>query len=123
MSKKPYDRNRSEKEDNKQNASSRSVNRDTSGERRCYKCDALGHIAKDCGKEVPGIRCYSCGERGHKAPQCPGKLGVAASSIGNAPSAAAMGKGVATTSGRVFILTQKAAEATPEVVSGTTSFI
>ena len=56
MSKKPYDRTRSGKSDNKQNAGSRSVNRDTSGERRCYKCDAVGHIAKDCGKEVPFIR-------------------------------------------------------------------
>ena len=121
MSKKPYDRNMPRKSDVKQNAGSRSANRDTSGERRCYKCDAVGHIARDCGKDAPVIRCYSCGERGHKAPQCPGKLGVAASSIGNAPSTAVKCKGVANTSGRVFTLTQKAAEATPKVVSGTTS--
>ena len=81
----------------------------------------MGHIARGCGKEDPLIRCYSCGERGHKAPQCPGKLGVAASSVGNAPYGAAKGKGVATTSGRVFTLTQKAVGATPKVVSGTTS--
>ena len=93
------------------------------GERRCYKCDAVGHIARDCGKEVPLIRCYSCGEKGHKSPQCPGKLGVAASSTGNTPSAAAKGKGLATTAGRVFTLTEKAAGATPEVLSGTTSFL
>ena len=109
------------KSGNNQNTGSRSANRDTSGERRCFKCDAVGHISRDCGKEVPMIRCYSCGEKGHKAPQCPGKLGVAASSTGNAPSAAAKGKGVATTAGRVFTLTEKAAGATPEVVSGTTS--
>ena len=80
----------------------------------------MGHIAKDCGKEAPIIRCYSCGERGHKAPQCPGKLGAAASSVRIAPSAATKGKGVANTSERVLTLTKKTAEATLEVVSGTT---
>ena len=83
----------------------------------------MGHISIECGKEAPLIRCYSCGEKGHKAPQCSGKLGVTASSVGNASSAAAKGKGVATTAGRVFTLTDKAARATPEVVSGTTSFL
>ena len=50
VSKKPYDRNRVGKSDNKQNAGSRSTNRDTFGERRCYKCDAVGDIARECGK-------------------------------------------------------------------------
>ena len=59
---------------------------------------------------------------GHKSPSCPPKQGVAASSVGNAPSVAAKGKGVATASGRVFALTKGDAEATLEVVTGTTSF-
>ena len=59
---------------------------------------------------------------GHKSPACPSKKGAAASSVGNAPSAATKGKGVASTSRRVFALTNRDAEATPEVVIGTTSF-
>ena len=59
---------------------------------------------------------------GHKSPACPSKQGMAASSVGNAPSAAAKGKGVASTSGRVFALTKRDAEETPKVVTGITSF-
>ena len=97
------------------------MNRGPSDDRRCYKCDKVGHIARDCSKEMPHIRFFSCGEVGHKSPACPSKQGVAASSVGNAPSADAKGKGVASTSGRVFALTKGDAEATPEVVTSTTS--
>ena len=121
-SKKPYDRNRYGRADSRQNSESRSVNRGPYDDRRYFKCDKVGHISRDCGKEVPPIRCFSCGEMGHKSPSCPSKQGVAVSSVGNAPSAAAKGMGVTSTSGRVFAQTKGDAETTPEVVTGTTFF-
>ena len=120
FSKKPYDRPKSGREDGRQNGDTRSVNRSSGNTRRCFKCDETGHIAIDCqgSKQDFSVRCFTCGELGHKLPQCPKKHSVAVSFVGNAPSAANKGKGIATTSGRVFALSKKDAEAMPEVVTG-----
>ena len=43
-------------------------------ETRCYHCDDLGHIAKDCGRaNLPGRRCYNCHKfvTDHVAANCP----------------------------------------------------
>ena len=112
-------------EDNRQSSDTRSVNRASGNTRHCFKCDEPGHLARDCQgmKQEFSVRCFSCGELGHKSPQCHKKQSVATTSVGNAPSAANKGKGVATTSGRVFALTKKDVEATPEVVTGTISLL
>ncbi|XP_015432072.1 PREDICTED: uncharacterized protein LOC107188311 [Dufourea novaeangliae] len=41
---------------------------------RCYNCNKVGHISKDCSKP-PRERgsCYHCGERGHVVKNCPQK--------------------------------------------------
>ena len=86
------------------------MNRNSGEGRRCYRCDEVGHIAKDCDSHLKdrfSVKCYSCGERGHIAPYCPKKQNAAASFVGNAPTTLEKGKGVATTSGRVFTLTKK----------------
>ena len=45
--KKPYDRNQSGKGETKQNSGEQSVNRGSFDGQRCYKCDKLGHIARN----------------------------------------------------------------------------
>lgn len=35
---------------------------------RCYKCNKLGHFARDCKME--GDRCYNCNKIGHIAKDC-----------------------------------------------------
>ncbi|KAL6209459.1 hypothetical protein ACLB2K_020401 [Fragaria x ananassa] len=36
---------------------------------RCYRCDGLGHIARECHKRKTQA-CYSCGQVGHLARDC-----------------------------------------------------
>ncbi|XP_004309973.1 PREDICTED: uncharacterized protein LOC101299926 [Fragaria vesca subsp. vesca] len=36
---------------------------------RCYRCDGLGHIARECHKRKTQA-CYSCGQVGHLAREC-----------------------------------------------------
>lgn len=40
---------------------------------RCYRCESINHLAKDC-KETPiGEKCRKCGNEGHKAAECQGE--------------------------------------------------
>lgn len=51
----------------------------TSRQRRCYRCNEVGHLVRDCHLPPPqdrryehdGIKCYNCQAPGHKSPQCP----------------------------------------------------
>nr|XP_011470206.1 PREDICTED: CCHC-type zinc finger protein CG3800-like [Fragaria vesca subsp. vesca] len=36
---------------------------------RCYRCDGLGHIARECHKRKTQA-CYRCGQVGHLAREC-----------------------------------------------------
>lgn len=35
---------------------------------RCYKCNKMGHLARECKME--GDRCYNCNKIGHIAKDC-----------------------------------------------------
>lgn len=40
--------------------------------RCCFKCNRLGHLAKDCRvSTVGGVECFRCGGRGYLMRQCP----------------------------------------------------
>lgn len=39
-------------------------------DKRCYKCDTVGHLAKDCPSDAEN-KCYTCNEPGHIARDCP----------------------------------------------------
>lgn len=38
---------------------------------RCYKCQKLGHFARNCEKKGGALKCFSCGKMGHIARLCP----------------------------------------------------
>ena len=35
---------------------------------RCYSCNGLGHMQRDC---TEGPLCFGCGEKGHMRADCP----------------------------------------------------
>ena len=40
-------------------------------EKTCFKCQKVGHIARNCRNENSGkFTCFKCGKPGHKAPEC-----------------------------------------------------
>lgn len=38
---------------------------------RCYHCNGVGHIAKECTQSQSEPSCYNCNETGHIARNCP----------------------------------------------------
>jgi Zinc knuckle len=52
---------------------------DRNSQVRCYRCDGIGHFARQCGTSVTRspipntkrVTCYFCSEPGHIAPHCP----------------------------------------------------
>nr|XP_050027301.2 CCHC-type zinc finger nucleic acid binding protein-like isoform X3 [Dermacentor andersoni] len=39
-------------------------------EDRCYRCNGTGHISKDCQHGPDEMSCYNCGKMGHIAREC-----------------------------------------------------
>ena len=37
---------------------------------KCFNCQKIGHIAKDCKSEKAPLRCYNCQTEGHYAKDC-----------------------------------------------------
>jgi hypothetical protein len=44
-------------------------NNNRNDERRCYKCNKTGHLARDC-RQRNDRECYICGRKGHLAKDC-----------------------------------------------------
>ncbi|KAK6643386.1 hypothetical protein RUM43_004891 [Polyplax serrata] len=40
-------------------------------EERCYHCNEVGHIARDCTQSPSEPSCYNCNKTGHIARNCP----------------------------------------------------
>lgn len=45
-------------------------------EERCYRCNDVGHKSRDCTREKDQISCYNCKEVGHLVRDCPTKVDV-----------------------------------------------
>ncbi|CAF0873847.1 unnamed protein product [Didymodactylos carnosus] len=39
-------------------------------EERCYQCNEFGHLAKDCDRDIDPGACYNCGKLGHIRSEC-----------------------------------------------------
>ena len=37
---------------------------------RCFNCNDVGHMAKDCKDKVKGKKCFNCDTFGHMARDC-----------------------------------------------------
>jgi len=46
---------------------------DRKADRRCFKCDKLGHIAHFC--RVERYKCFICNDGSHMVDQCPNRGG------------------------------------------------
>lgn len=38
---------------------------------RCFNCNKVGHVSRDCPSERKCVTCYLCGEAGHVSRDCP----------------------------------------------------
>ena len=55
----------------------------TEDERKCFKCDEAGHIARECPNRV--FSCYSCGGKGHSSNACPDRVCIRCNRTGHTP--------------------------------------
>ena len=54
--------------------------------RQCFRCQGIGHFARDCTMRAPRLQCYVCGSTSHRAADCERRFGYNPGNAGRASS-------------------------------------